>query len=75
MLNVTVTTLANYLSTLRQGTGTGSSDNEDISDNEEMVIDEDKISTHSSSTTHSSIHNNPDITIVKKENLANLNGN
>ncbi|XP_065220387.1 protein tramtrack, alpha isoform-like [Planococcus citri] len=75
MLNVTVTTLANYLSTLRQGGGTGSSDNEDVSDNEDMVIDEDKVSTHSSSTTHSSIHNNPDITIVKKENLANLNGN
>jgi hypothetical protein len=75
MLNVTVTTLANYLSTLRQGGGNGSSDNEDVSDNEDMVIDEDKISTHSSSTTHSSIHNNPDITIVKKENLANLNGN
>lgn len=75
MLNVTVTTLANYLSTLRQGGGTGSSDNEDVSDSEDMVIDEDKISTHSSSTTHSSIHNNPDITIVKKENLTNLNGN
>lgn len=75
MLNVTVTTLANYLSTLRQGGGAGSSDNEDVSDNEDMVIDEDKVSTHSSSTTHSSIHNNPDITIVKKENLTNLNGN
>lgn len=76
MLNVTVTTLANYLSTLsRQGGGTGSSDNEDVSDSEDMVIDEDKVSTHSSSTTHSSIHNNPDITIVKKENLTNLNGN
>ena len=75
MLNVTVTTLANYLSTLRPGGGAGSSDNEDVSDDEHMVIDEDKGSTHSSSTTHSSIHNNPDITIVKKEPLANLNGN
>ncbi|XP_075222745.1 uncharacterized protein LOC142325193 [Lycorma delicatula] len=57
MLNVTVTTLANYLSTLRQGEP-GSSDGED----EEEVENADRLA----SARHV-LSNNPDITIVKRE--------
>lgn len=66
MLNVTVTTLANYLSTLRQGEPT-SSDGED-DDEIENTTD------HLASARHV-LSNNPDITIVKREREGpSLNG-
>lgn len=67
MLNVTVTTLANYLSTLRQGDG-ASSDGEE----EEEATESDRLA----SARHA-LSNNPDITIVKRESSAapSLNGN
>ncbi|XP_046687304.1 uncharacterized protein LOC124372925 isoform X2 [Homalodisca vitripennis] len=65
MLNVTVTTLANYLSTLRQGDG-ASSDGE-----EEEESESDRLA-----SARQALSNNPDITIVKRERDApSLNGN
>lgn len=65
MLNVTVTTLANYLSTLRQGEPT-SSDGED-----EDEFD----STDRLASARHVLSNNPDITIVKREREGpSLNG-
>lgn len=65
MLNVTVTTLANYLSTLRQGDG-ASSDGE-----EEEESEHDRLA-----SARQALSNNPDITIVKREREApSVNGN
>lgn len=64
MLNVTVTTLANYLSTLRQGDGV-SSDGE-----EEEESETDRLA-----SARQALSNNPDITIVKRErDAASVNG-
>lgn len=58
MLNVTVTTLANYLSTLRQGETASSGGEED---------DEEFIETDRLASARQALSNNPDITIVKRE--------
>lgn len=68
MLNVTVTTLANYLSTLRQGDGASSgSDGEGEEEREHDRL----------ASARQALSSNPDITIVKREApiLASLNGN
>lgn len=68
MLNVTVTTLANYLSTLRQGDGNSSgSDGEGEEEREHDRL----------ASARQALSSNPDITIVKREApiLASLNGN
>uniref|UniRef100_A0A1B6DHS7 BTB domain-containing protein n=1 Tax=Clastoptera arizonana TaxID=38151 RepID=A0A1B6DHS7_9HEMI len=67
MLNVTVTTLANYLSTLRQGETASSGGEED---------DEEDAETDRLASARQALSNNPDITIVKREREApSLNGN
>ncbi|XP_049810121.1 protein abrupt isoform X2 [Schistocerca nitens] len=62
MLNVTVTTLANYLSTLRQYEGDESLD--DARDHDDMFGDTYKTPVKKFT---SALENNPDITIVKQE--------
>lgn len=65
MLNVTVTTLANYLSTLRQGDGVSSGGEEDEDSEGDRLA-----------SARQALSNNPDITIVKRErDLPSLNGN
>lgn len=67
MLNVTVTTLANYLSTLRQGDGISSEGEE-----EEETTESERLA-----SARQALSNNPDITIVKRESAPtpSLNGN
>ncbi|RZF44996.1 hypothetical protein LSTR_LSTR001957 [Laodelphax striatellus] len=72
MLNVTVTTLANYLSTLRQG----EPDDDGDADSDAADADSDASDRRLASARHV-LSNNPDITIVKREPpaaAASLNG-
>ncbi|XP_069687144.1 protein bric-a-brac 2-like isoform X2 [Periplaneta americana] len=72
MLNVTVTTLANYLSTLRRGGSSSGDEGVDESRDgddsfEEMTVSLPMASTPKKLAT-AALENNPDITIVKQEN-------
>lgn len=69
MLNVTVTTLANYLSTLRHFEGDESVD--DSRDNDKSFIKTYKPTLKRKFST-SDLENNPDITIVKQEPMSSV---
>jgi hypothetical protein len=72
MLNVTVTTLANYLSTLRRGgssSGDGGVDeSRDADDSFEDVSVAVPLTSTPKKLATAALENNPDITIVKQEN-------
>jgi hypothetical protein len=71
-LNVTVTTLANYLSTLRRGGSSSGDEGVDESRDADDSFEEMSMSMSVSSTPKklatAALENNPDITIVKQEN-------
>ncbi|KAJ9592819.1 hypothetical protein L9F63_015510 [Diploptera punctata] len=74
MLNVTVTTLANYLSTLRRG-GSSSGDEGGDDGRDDDAFDDVTMSMVSSSPKKlatAALENNPDITIVKQENTVQI---
>jgi hypothetical protein len=72
MLNVTVTTLANYLSTLRRGGSSSGDEGVDESRDADDSFEEMSVSMSVASTPKklatAALENNPDITIVKQEN-------
>ena len=72
MLNVTVTTLANYLSTLRRGGSSSGDEGVDESRDADDSFEDVSVAVPLSSTPKklatAALENNPDITIVKQEN-------